>query len=193
MCNRWQNILKIRYNPDDFSLRDWIKKKENTFVTARKTKKIILIKNLCPSVKKSTSRSSRSSQNYLQCESPFTGVFNKVGDGPRGEANNQRTTFGFFGMWAQQVGSQNILCKQRIAAVTVMSKRKPLMCQQQKEIYEWRWGLVRCTNVAIPAQHHTAWASASSVSAKLGARDLLAGVSSRSFSVSNIIRARNLS
>lgn len=33
----------------------------------------------------------------------------------------------------------------------------------------------------MPAQHHTAWASASSVSAKLGARDLLASVLSWSF------------
>lgn len=33
----------------------------------------------------------------------------------------------------------------------------------------------------MPAQHHTAWASASSVSAKLGARDLLACILSWSF------------
>lgn len=40
--------------------------------------------------------------------------------------------------------------------------------------------------IAMPAQHHTAWASASSVSANLGVRDIEVGVLSGSFSVSQI-------
>lgn len=43
-------------------------------------------------------------------------------------------------------------------------------------------------SVAIPAQHHTASASASSVSAKLGARDLLTGTLSCSFPDSHLKR-----
>lgn len=60
--------------------------------------------------------------NYLQQEFPFTSVFYEVGDQARGEANDERATFWFFRMWTQEVWSQDIVCKQRIAAVTATKK-----------------------------------------------------------------------
>lgn len=41
-----------------------------------------------------------------------------MGDQAGGEANDEGATFGFFGMWTEEEGSQDVVCQQGTAAVT---------------------------------------------------------------------------
>lgn len=77
---------------------------------------------------------------FLQQEFPFTGVFYEVGDQASGEANDERATFGFFRMWAQEVRSHNIVCKQGIAAVSCDASPGPNCLSQCFFCFGQAWG-----------------------------------------------------
>lgn len=55
---------------------------------------------------------------YLQQEFPFTGVFDEASDQTRGAADNEGAVVCLFGVWTQKERSQDVIAKQRIAAVT---------------------------------------------------------------------------
>lgn len=78
--------------------------------------------------------------NYLQQEFPFTSVFYDVGDQARGQANDERATFRLFRMWAQEVRSQNIVCKQGVAAVSCDASPTPDSLSQCFFGFGQAWG-----------------------------------------------------
>lgn len=120
--------------------------------------------------------------SYLQQELPFTGVLDEAGNQTGGAADDEGAIGRLFGMRTQKERSQNVIDKQRIAAVTGKTQDAH-QGQTLGRISRIPGG---GAYIAMLAQHHTAWASASSVSAKLGVRDLGVGDLPGSFPVSQM-------